>query len=151
MRTELIPFIGIECEGPYQGKQVLFIPRGFTTVAGLEIASKTILDTQVSNLYFGAGDRCGLDLLDIEIIRSLPENYFVIAEIAAFDELFDIPEDVRERIEIIYSINVKHIKFDHIKLVDAEKVWWCSLKHKYKWFTTMLNHFQYKQDKKLEL
>ena len=145
----LIPFIGKEIEGPEQGVLTLFIPNGFVKNIGEVKAFAIIQKTKIYRLYFGAGNKQGLDIDDIKLIKKLIyNNYQILAEINNLKNLDWISSNVLSKIEIIYCIYI-HTKIDHIKIINDSFLEWGQINGD--WFTTSLTDKEYQNDTKIQI
>jgi hypothetical protein len=153
------PFVGFEAEGPDKNQTTLFIPKGGVERCGRPRLLAYIRSTKIQRVYFGAGNQCGVDAVDLELLDILERDAHILQLLVEIDTLQDLIELALKRtpfkkVQVILVINtpgkagrVADI-LHHVKVQDTREVHWHSLNLP---ITTKTNDAIYKLDKEIEL
>lgn len=144
------PFIGTEAEGPRKGQKTLFIPNVPHQVSINKIET-ILLSNDIQYIYFGAGNRPGIDVTTARNLYKLPKSTRIIIECVDVEQVYIAKlYSSRKDIEILYTINRTNTDIDnfdginHIKIIGKNSLYWYEVRSAY---LTQHDDELYKQDK----
>lgn len=143
---------GVECEGPDAGTKTIFIPRGAVGFLSVDKVFNAIKSKDITNFYFGAKERRGVDTNDLFLINRIMaffSSYKIYIEVDSMQQIKDIPVAYRSlpEIKFIYTIKPEEeelYSLQAIKLETKEVLVWYDIKYS---LPTLLNNPAYENDK----